>query len=61
MAIKWSKINLQRNLIPYWNPANKGYKISYKLTWGNHRVQKTAWKTLSQILWANTVNKVVSN
>ena len=31
MDVKWSKINLLRSLIPNWNPANKGYKISYKL------------------------------
>ena len=37
------------------------YKLQAEITCCNIRVQKTAYKTLSQILLANTVNNVVSN
>ena len=30
IAIKWTKINLQRSVIPIWKAENKGYKIGYE-------------------------------
>ena len=27
IALKWTKIMLQKSVIPIWNPENQGYKI----------------------------------
>ena len=29
IALKWTKIMLQKSVIPIWNPENQGYKIGY--------------------------------
>ena len=62
IAIKWTKINLQRSVIPIWKAENKGYKIGYeKSLLGQLKGSKNGPEKFVRIYSATTVDILVNN